>query len=192
MANPELIKYLKDNASLPREQIWAQLRKAEWPDSEIQAAEDVIASEGGNVPNKVLKAATAGAKTSKSHRLPRIIFVLLGLTVILLSAVFATMPLQRSAAQKAQRDAQRERDMSTIKLAIESYYSKNGVYPATLEELLKEHIIGFIPNDPLASTNYTNYMYDVTADEKHYSLCAVFETAHKGTNCLWTDAIIIN
>ena len=45
MANPDLIKYWQENNNLSREEIYAQLRKVGWPDSEILSSEqEVMAS----------------------------------------------------------------------------------------------------------------------------------------------------
>lgn len=84
------------------------------------------------------------------------------------------------------RDTRRIADLSTIRLGLEAYYSKEGQYPSdgnwdNLEKQLRDAGVGInnIPNDPLSGrSEQEKYVYDVSSDRQSYVVRAQLEDAN--------------
>lgn len=106
-----------------------------------------------------------------------------GFTLIELLAVVAIIGILAALAAvsianatKRARDAQRQRDVSNLKLALELYAQDNGTYPVDLTtgEPLKNYM-KVIPKDPKSGTTYT---YTVSATKDDYLVWAELEYAN--------------
>ena len=117
-----------------------------------------------------------------------------GFTLIELLVVIAIIGLLSSVilaslngARKKGRDARRSADLKETQIALELYYSNNGVYPTlttvnttqagfatALAALTTEGDIPTIPSDPLGGTAF--YAYTSTTGGTFYCLGATMET----------------
>ena len=103
---------------------------------------------------------------------------LAGFTFIELVMVMAMIALLVSIAlpryfegQTRAKEAVLLDDLSTMRLALEHYYSDNGVYPASLEDLVQQRYLRFIPEDPITERadtwvftqppDFSNVIYDI-------------------------------
>lgn len=110
-------------------------------------------------------------------------FSLIELLVVIaiVSLLSAIAMASLSHAQKQARDARRETDLATIKVALESYFNDYHEYPAgitpgsPLTDSTGEVYLKEIPSEPSSTGNYC-YNYDKTADQFEYTLGAHFET----------------
>lgn len=81
------------------------------------------------------------------------IVIVIGIMAVLTAIIYSSFD-----ASKAQsRDQKRVSDISSIQIALEQYFQKNGVYPVQLPSLVPTYI-SEIPKDPSTNTNYNgNY-----------------------------------
>jgi prepilin-type N-terminal cleavage/methylation domain-containing protein len=92
-----------------------------------------------------------------------------------LIAVFITLPIfAYTNYMKKSRDSQRKNDIGQIQYSLEQYQDTNGVYPASLEDLVQEGYLAAIPIDPLTKQPYT---YGSNADGTDYQLSGNLEDA---------------
>lgn len=87
------------------------------------------------------------------------------LAVVAIIAILATLALVGVAnASRRARDAKRQRDMASIKEAVELYNQDKGEYPAALDDLVPDYIRS-VPQDPkntqtLAGVGPFGYTYE--------------------------------
>ena len=142
-------------------------------------------------------------KSSNKNTMPKLVsgFTLIEIVVVIgIMAFFSAIIYSSFDTSRAKsRDQKRVSDVSTIQLALEQYFQKNGVYPLTLNKLLDtpsgstNPYISVIPSDP---TNvYENQYYPLTRVEGSpncvsYHLWTTFEVSNvyleskKGFNSL--------
>lgn len=110
---------------------------------------------------------------------------LTGYTLIELLAVIAIIGILASLAAisisnatKRARDAQRQRDLSNLKTALELYAQDEGKYPSLTDglDVLKPDYIKVKPKDPQLDKGWLDYAYTVDGDGENYLLVAVLET----------------
>jgi general secretion pathway protein G len=87
---------------------------------------------------------------------------LTGFTFIELVMVMAMIALLVSVAlpryfegQTRAKEAVLMDDLSTMRSAIEHYYADKGYYPSTLDDLVQERYLRFIPEDPITEQSDT-------------------------------------
>ena len=104
-----------------------------------------------------------------------------GFTIIELLVVIAIIGLLASVvlvglggARRSGRDAKRIADLRQIQVGLEAYFTKNGVYPATLSVLTTAGVgVSVVPNDPAGAA----YGYGVASPATTYTLSAQLEDA---------------
>lgn len=90
------------------------------------------------------------------------IVVVIGIMAVLSTIIYSSFSTSRAKS----RDQKRVSDISTIQIALEQYFQKNGVYPIKLEDKntpsngLVPVYISSIPTDP--TNNYDNQYYPMT------------------------------
>lgn len=95
-----------------------------------------------------------------------------------LIAVFITLPIfAYTNYMKKSRDSQRKNDIGQIQYSLEQYQDANGIYPASLDDLVQEGYLASIPLDPLTDQPYT---YGSNADGSDYQLSGTLEDAGSG------------
>lgn len=70
-------------------------------------------------------------------------------------------------------------DLSTMRTALEHYYEDNGSYPASLDDLVQQRYLRFIPEDPITEKvdtwiltpppDFPNVIYDVHSGSNEIS-----------------------
>lgn len=109
--------------------------------------------------------------------------------VLLIGLVLMLYMASWSKAQSKARDGRRKADLGIIKLALETYFTDNNVYPAA--SLINfgapftyngEIYMKMIPNDPRFPDN--KYCYAVATNFLSYTLGADFETEARGCTAL--------
>ena len=83
------------------------------------------------------------------------IVVVIGIMALLTSIVYSSF----DGAKAQSRDQQRITDISTIQLALEIYFNKNGTYPQSLNDLVNEKYIAQLPTPPSKADN-SDYRYN--------------------------------
>lgn len=86
-------------------------------------------------------------KTTKGFTLIEILMVLLLVSIL---ASIVTPSVTKSIVRA--KDATLKQDLFIMRKAIDEYYSDNGVYPPSLEELVDNRYIRSIPNDPVTES----------------------------------------
>lgn len=149
---------------------------------------------------KVVQPATHPGSSPHSHRL------LIGLIIAFLIAAGAvafyvfflssnTSPLTKSndtadtanteitpepsaTPSQSSVDATRKRDIRSIQVALEEYFSKNVEYPASLDQLASgaEPTMSVVPKDPKNVSPYL-YIYKVSSDKQSFELTACLDNA---------------
>ena len=111
---------------------------------------------------------------------------LAGFTFIELVMVMAMIALLVSIAlpryfegQMRAKEAVLLDDLSTMRTAIEHYYSDNGSYPTSLDDLVQQRYLRFIPEDPItekidtwvftAPPDFSNVIYDIHSGSNEIS-----------------------
>lgn len=99
------------------------------------------------------------------------------LAVIAIIGILATLSaIGISTARKRARDAQRQRDLSVIKQALELYYQDNDTYPTP------DNVIFNTTNNPLVDNGYTNRVIGTTPLYRY-----VVDTANGDNFLLYSD-----
>jgi len=104
--------------------------------------------------------------------LAKVISAFLLLVVIGAIAVLATVVGSGLKDSPDVRDIQRKADLIEIKLGATLYFDGNGIYPASLQEMVPEYI-DEAPVDPVTGEEYNYTMYAEGAD---YEVCTTLET----------------
>lgn len=124
---------------------------------------------------------TINGKTRFSHG-----FWQAGFTFVELMVVMAIMALLLSIALpryfdglKRAQEAVLHDDLATMRKAIDNYYGDKGVYPDTLEALVEQRYLRFIPEDPItersdtwqvvAPPDFSSRVYDVRSGSEGIS-----------------------
>jgi prepilin-type N-terminal cleavage/methylation domain-containing protein len=101
--------------------------------------------------------------------------------VIAIIALLSSIIYSSFGGQKAKsRDQKRVSDVSSIQLALELYFNKNGVYPLTLASLVPTYISS-IPTDP---TNIYASQYFPITKQQNSAYCISYQ--------LWTKFEVKN
>ena len=97
----------------------------------------------------------------------------IGMTVVVLAAVIAGILLIGSPAQERLRrlDERRISDLREISFAVDAYWTREDVLPASLEELGNDERIVRELADPVTGAPYEYH----AGTGSSYELCAVFE-----------------
>ena len=112
---------------------------------------------------------------SKGTKIKYILVGVIGLLlipVILLIVFGSIVSSSFKGAQEAARDARRTVDISQIETALILYRDTNNVYPAALNELAGQSLLGEIPKAPKPGLPYE---YKIQAGGQNYELCVDFE-----------------
>ena len=72
-------------------------------------------------------------------------------------------------------DLKRKQDIDRLSFAIDSYYSKNQIYPQALSSLVPQYLAS-LPSDPETSKEYS---YRVSLDFKSYEVWALLDTGRE-------------
>jgi len=84
------------------------------------------------------------------------------LVVVIILGILATLALTilNPATQiKKSQDSQRQHDLKQLQTALDSYYNDKNFYPQSPTELIAAKNIQTVPNDPIASLSWPNYVY---------------------------------
>lgn len=77
-----------------------------------------------------------------------IVEILVVLTIIALLASLAIPIVSKSIIKS--REAALKENLNIMRATIDEYYADKGIYPSTLEQLVEEKYLRFIPADPIA------------------------------------------
>ena len=100
-------------------------------------------------------------------------FIELMVVMALIATIIAiAMPRYFDGLQRAKETALKQ-NLKEMREAIDHYHADKGVYPATLQTMVAERYLRFIPDDPISETaetwqiigtpDNTNRVYDVTS-----------------------------
>lgn len=115
-------------------------------------------------------------------------FTLVELMVVMaMVALLVSIALPRYfAGLERSREAVLKEDLSTMRKAIDHYYADKNAYPATLEDLVAERYLKFIPEDPITTSTYTwQIVMPPDGSNRIYDL-------HSGSNEIASDGTAYN
>jgi general secretion pathway protein G len=99
---------------------------------------------------------TNGSRASLSNSCRRGFTFVELMVVMAIIAMLLTIALPRyfDGLQRSKEAILRE-DLATMRDAIGHYYGDKGSYPPSLEALVEQHYLRFIPEDPITNSNET-------------------------------------
>ena len=107
------------------------------------------------------------------------IFLLAVIGLVCLSIISSFFLIKPPLESRAQRlDQQREENLSQISSALNEYYSRNQVLPASLEELTKQDFVYLPPVNTVDPSTKQSYEY-LARSADAYQLCATFERSNQ-------------
>jgi type II secretory pathway pseudopilin PulG len=65
-----------------------------------------------------------------------------------------------SGAVRRAREAALAENLAVMRRAIDSYYSNTGTYPASLETMVEERYLRFVPDDPVSADHEWRPVFD--------------------------------
>ncbi len=167
MAVQDILKYIEAHGGQYRlDVLVAELRKAGYPENEIQEA-------------LRMKDVPVPPPPGSSKAIWRQVLIWIGAFVgLVVVAIVALVVLSINSTPHRTRDARRISDIKQIQLALELYYDADHYkYPDKLDDLVKQDActgtscMSILPNDPV---NSTPYYYEKRSDCSYY-LSAVLE-----------------
>ena len=101
-------------------------------------------------------------------------FTLLELLVVIgIMGILIAIGVQSyTTLNKQARDGRRIADLQSVRTALESYRSQNGVYPPNLSPIVPSGYLNAIPADPVPVRQYVYLPVTTEQGQASYALCA--------------------